>query len=177
MEPLTRPYTKALLKELQGPKTIWAYMLMMTEVPRPSHKLDGIRKRILEHVAVAMPQVHAKVDAAGNILLRKKATPGMEHLPGICIQGHLDMVPTKVDGLEFDFEKQAIEPKIQGDWLVCAWPFSCLLKHLQQTWPQRPFLGGYAPVCVRLCLQGASARVRFSAASGISMNPLSAPPQ
>ena len=125
MELLTRNCTKALLKELQGPEKIWAYMLMMTEVPRPSHKLDGIRKRILEHVAEAMPQVHAEVDAAGNVLLRKKAAPGMEHLPGICIQGHLDMVTTKVDGLEFDFEKQAIEPQIQGDWLVCAWPFSC----------------------------------------------------
>ena len=35
------------------------------------------------------------VDEAGNVIIRKPATPGMENRKGVILQAHMDMVPQK----------------------------------------------------------------------------------
>ena len=39
--------------------------------------------------------VEAFVDPAGNVLMRKPATPGYENRKGVILQAHMDMVPQK----------------------------------------------------------------------------------
>ena len=58
-----------------------------------------------------------KQDGANNVIIKKPASPGMENCPAVMIQGHLDMVPAKEDGKVFDFTKDPLELKLEGDWL------------------------------------------------------------
>ena len=56
-------------------------------------------------------------DEAGNIIIRKPATPGMENCKGVVLQGHCDMVPQKNPDVVHDFEKDPIETWIDGEWV------------------------------------------------------------
>ena len=56
-------------------------------------------------------------DETGNVLIRKPASKGMEDMATTVIQSHMDMVCEKVAGLNFDFEKDAIQTEIDGEWM------------------------------------------------------------
>ena len=56
-------------------------------------------------------------DEAGNILIRKPGTPGMEQAPAVVLQGHMDMVCVKDNGLDFDFAKDPLKLVFDGDSL------------------------------------------------------------
>ena len=62
-------------------------------------------------------KIAIKKDEAGNLLMSKPATPGMEDRPVVVLQSHMDMVCEKNREVEFDFEKDAIRTLIDGDWL------------------------------------------------------------
>lgn len=57
------------------------------------------------------------VDEAGNVIIRKPATPGMENRKGVILQAHMDMVPQKNNDVVHDFTKDPIETYIDGDWV------------------------------------------------------------
>lgn len=95
---------------------IWEYFIAMSKIPRCSGHLDGIRQH-LKQAASSIDNVEVFKDDIGNLLLRKPATAGYEHFDGICIQGHMDMVTTKVDDMEFDFMTESINLEFEGDWL------------------------------------------------------------
>ena len=98
-----------------SPKCIWKNFYDLTQCPRPSRKEEKIvefaynfgKKLGLETIK----------DEAGNVIIRKPATKGMEDRKGIILQGHLDMVPQKNSDVEFDFEKDPIKTRIEGDWV------------------------------------------------------------
>lgn len=56
-------------------------------------------------------------DEAGNVIIWKEATPGYEDHPTVMIQGHLDMVCVKDNGVEHDFEKDPLDLYIDGDFV------------------------------------------------------------
>jgi dipeptidase D len=51
------------------------------------------------------------------VFIRKPATPGYENRKGIILQSHLDMVPQKNNDKKHDFEKDPIEPFVEGEWV------------------------------------------------------------
>lgn len=57
------------------------------------------------------------VDRAGNVIIRKPATPGMENRKGVILQGHMDMVPQKNSDKQHDFNTDPIEALIDGEWV------------------------------------------------------------
>ncbi len=59
----------------------------------------------------------ARRDEAGNVIIRKPATPGMEGRKTIILQSHMDMVCEKNSDVDFDFEKDAIQTYIDGEWM------------------------------------------------------------
>ena len=61
--------------------------------------------------------VEAFQDPAGNIVMRKPATPGMENRKGVIMQAHMDMVPQKAPDSKHNFETDPIETIINGDWV------------------------------------------------------------
>ncbi|MCF0142779.1 MAG: beta-Ala-His dipeptidase [Parasporobacterium sp.] len=52
----------------------------------------------------------------GNLIISKAAAPGMENAPGVVLQGHLDMVAAKDEGVEHDFDTEGIDWYIEDDW-------------------------------------------------------------
>lgn len=56
-------------------------------------------------------------DINDNVLIRKPAAKGCEDKPGICLQGHLDMVAASDPGVIHDWENEGLELIREGDWL------------------------------------------------------------
>ncbi|MBR6182074.1 MAG: aminoacyl-histidine dipeptidase [Prevotella sp.] len=97
------------------PQCIWKNFHALTQVPRPSGHLEKIQQFLLDFAAKA--GVEAFKDPAGNIVMRKPATPGMEDRKGVILQAHMDMVPQKSPESKHDFVTDPIEPWIDGDWV------------------------------------------------------------
>ncbi len=98
-----------------SPVEIWRNFDKLTQVPRPSGHLEKIQAYLLDWAKKA--GVEAFQDAAGNIVMRKPATPGMENRKGVIMQAHMDMVPQKAPESNHDFENDPIETIIDGDWV------------------------------------------------------------
>ena len=49
--------------------------------------------------------------------MRKAATKGYESRPAVILQSHMDMVCEKNSSVEFDFENDPIQTKIDGEWV------------------------------------------------------------
>ena len=97
------------------PEIVWKFFHQITQVPRPSKK-EGKIIRYLESFA-AEYNVPIKKDHAGNILMTKPATPGMENKPTVVLQSHMDMVCEKNNETKHDFENDPIETVVDGNWL------------------------------------------------------------
>ena len=59
-------------------------------------------------------------DNLNNIIIKKSASKGYEDHPAVIIQGHLDMVCEKEPCLDFDFEKDGLKLKLEGDILSAS---------------------------------------------------------
>lgn len=102
------------IKDLQ-PKIVWDNFYGITRQPRPSKHEEKIRAYLLDWAA--QRGIEAFADETGNVIMRKPATPGMENLKGVIMQGHMDMVPQKNSDVKHDFEKDPIETWVDGEWL------------------------------------------------------------
>ena len=56
-------------------------------------------------------------DEAGNVIIKKPATAGMENRQVTVLQSHLDMVHQKNSDTVFDFDTQGIDMFVDGDWV------------------------------------------------------------
>lgn len=102
------------IKNLQ-PAAIWKNFYLLTQVPRPSGHLEKIQKFLLDWAQEK--GIKALKDEAGNILMYKAASPGMENCKTVTLQGHMDMVPQKTNDSNHNFETDPIETYIDGDWV------------------------------------------------------------
>jgi dipeptidase D len=101
--------------ETLAPAGIWKNFKSLTQIPRPSKK----ETRVVEFIKNfgEKLKLETRVDAVGNVIIRKPATPGMKNRKGVIFQSHLDMVPQKNNNKKHDFEKDPIVPYIDGEWV------------------------------------------------------------
>ena len=103
------------LNNLQ-PRLVWAHFATLCAIPRPSlHEAA-----LIEHL-ISWAQargIESVVDDAGNLILKKPASPGCEALPGVILQGHLDMVCQANTGTKHDFERDPINAVVRDGWVV-----------------------------------------------------------
>ena len=97
------------------PECIWRNFDALTQVPRPSGHLEKVQKFLLDFAASV--GVEAFQDPAGNVVMRKPATPGMENRKVVTMQAHMDMVPQKAPESTHNFETDPIETYIDGEWV------------------------------------------------------------
>ena len=97
------------------PAILFRYFEEICQVPRPSKKEEKIRAYLVNFAETR--GLEYKVDEAGNVLIVKPATPGKEHLKTVILQSHMDMVCEKNKDTEHDFEKDPIQPYVDGEWL------------------------------------------------------------
>ena len=98
-----------------NPQCIWKNFYALTQVPRPSGHLEKIQQFLLDFAKKA--EVEAFKDPAGNIVMRKPASAGMENRKGVILQAHMDMVPQKTPESQHNFVTDPIEPWIDGEWV------------------------------------------------------------
>jgi dipeptidase D len=105
---MTSPEIRAL-----EPALLWNCFADLNAVPRPS-------KREQRVVAFVRDFAHrygleSLLDSAGNVIIKKPATPDHQDHPPVILQAHLDMVHKAADGLPFDFDTQGIDMWVDGD--------------------------------------------------------------
>ena len=97
------------------PRLVWEQFDAITRVPRPSKKEEKIREYLVRFAADHGIECHT--DKIGNVVMRKPATPGYEQRSKVILQSHMDMVCEKNSGVEFDFSRDAIRTRIEGEWV------------------------------------------------------------
>jgi len=101
-----------------SPRELWQHFDRILATPRPSKSearlRDQIRELAREH------KLEIGIDTFGNAAVRLPATPGHEPAATVVLQSHLDMVGEKNAGVDFDFTKDAIVPRREGDWLYAT---------------------------------------------------------
>jgi len=105
------------MNEIQNlnPKCIWKNFYALTQVPRPSGHVEKVQQFLLDFAKEA--GVEAFKDPAGNIVMRKPASPGMENRKGVILQAHMDMVPERDTESTHNFETDPIRPWIDNGWV------------------------------------------------------------
>ncbi|MBP7486581.1 MAG: aminoacyl-histidine dipeptidase [Parabacteroides sp.] len=99
-----------------SPQHVWGYFHDLTQIPRPTGHMEAVTRYILAFGKES--GLETQQDKAGNIVIRKPATPGMEGCKTVIIQGHLDMVPQKNSTTVHNFETDPIDAYIDGDWVT-----------------------------------------------------------
>ena len=100
------------------PSCIWRNFDALTKVPRPSGHLKKVQQFLLDFAKRV--GVEAFIDEGNNIVMKKPATPGMEHRKVVLMQAHMDMVPQKSPESNHNFETDPIETYIDGEGWVRA---------------------------------------------------------
>ena len=98
------------------PARVFEQFAEINKIPRPSkHEekmIDYLKefaeKRNLEH----------EVDETGNVIIRKPATNGHENAPMVSLQSHMDMVCDKLVDVDINFQTDAIQTYVDGEWLT-----------------------------------------------------------
>lgn len=98
------------------PARVFEQFAEINKIPRPSkHEekmIDYLKefaeKRNLEH----------EVDETGNVIIRKPATKGHENAPMVSLQSHMDMVCDKLVDVDINFQTDAIQTYVDGEWLT-----------------------------------------------------------
>lgn len=101
--------------ESLNPQNVWKHFYALTQVPRPSGFLKPVQEFLINFGKSL--KLESFLDEAGNVIIRKPATPGMENRKGVILQAHMDMVPQKNNDKVHDFTKDPIETVIDGDWV------------------------------------------------------------
>lgn len=98
------------------PKGVWKNFYALTQIPRPSGHTEKVANFLIEFA-----QNHgaeAFMDEAGNVIMKKGATPGYEDRMTTVLQAHMDMVPQKTKGCNHNFEEDPLDVYIDGEWVT-----------------------------------------------------------
>lgn len=97
------------------PARVFEQFAEINKIPRPSKH----EEKMIEYLKKFGESRHLEtlVDETGNVLIRKPATPGYENKATVILQSHMDMVCDKLVDLDFDFNKDAIQTYVDGEWM------------------------------------------------------------
>ena len=102
-----------ILQNLE-PKAVFQYFEEISNIPRGS----GNEKGISDYLAQEGRRLGLEViqDETLNVIIKKEASEGYENSPAVILQGHMDMVCEKNNGVEHDFEKdRAVSAAVDND--------------------------------------------------------------
>lgn len=102
------------IRNLQ-PENVWNNFADLNAVPRPSKKEERVIA-FMEEFGKKL-ELETITDKAGNVVIKKPASPGMENRKTVVLQSHLDMVHQKNNDTDFDFSTEGIKMYVDGDWV------------------------------------------------------------
>jgi len=97
------------------PRSLWQSFVQLNAIPRASKKEERVIAFMLDF-GRALGLVTLE-DSAGNVVIKKPATAGMENRKTVVLQSHLDMVHQKNSDTVFDFDQDGIRMYTEGDWV------------------------------------------------------------
>ena len=97
------------------PSSVFKCFAQVNQIPRPSKKEEQMIDFLLDFGKKL--NLETRRDDAGNVIICKPATPGMEDRQTIVLQSHMDMVCEKNKDVDFDFTKDAIQTYVDGEWM------------------------------------------------------------
>lgn len=97
------------------PQEVWAYFNEILSIPRISKKEEEIIAYLVKFANDH--QLSHQRDQAGNLLIFKPATPGLENRKGMILQSHVDMVGEKHADVVHDFSKDPIQAYLEEGWV------------------------------------------------------------
>lgn len=95
-----------------APAKVWEYFYELTQIPRPTGHMEQVTKFVFDFGKSL--GLDTKMDEVGNVLITKPASAGMENVPTVILQSHVDMVPQKNADKVHDFLKDPIDAHIDG---------------------------------------------------------------
>ncbi|KGQ57155.1 aminoacyl-histidine dipeptidase [Gallibacterium anatis str. Avicor] len=98
-----------------SPNLVWQWFAKICSIPHPSHHEQALADFIIQWAK--QKQLWVEQDAAGNILIRKAATAGIEDHQPVALQAHLDMVPQANKNTAHNFLTDPIVPYVDGEWV------------------------------------------------------------
>lgn len=104
----------SILENLQ-PKRVFHYFEEICKIPHGS-----FNTRAISNYLVSFAKEHGLKyyqDFADNVIIYKPASPGYEDAPVTILQGHIDMVCEKSSDSLHDFEKDALQLQVNGDFV------------------------------------------------------------
>ncbi len=104
----------ALLENLE-PKKVFKYFEEIAAIPHGSSYTKRISDYLYNFAKVR--NLRAIQDEYNNVIIFCPATPGYEAAKTVIIQGHMDMVCEKEDGVDIDFKKDGLKLETSGDYV------------------------------------------------------------
>lgn len=96
-------------------KNTMDYFKEICAIPHGSYNIDKISDYLVEFAKEN--NLSYRQDELKNVIIKKEASKGYENLPGIILQGHMDMVAVKDEGVEIDMEKEGLNLCEEGGYL------------------------------------------------------------
>lgn len=104
-----------VLNDLQ-PQEFFKWFFEICKIPHGSYNEMQMTEFLIKFAKER--DIKYVVDKKGNVFMNIPASKGYEDQPAILFQAHTDMVCVKDESVEFDFEKDSIKLKIDGDKLT-----------------------------------------------------------
>lgn len=97
------------------PERVFYYFEELTKIPRESGNEKGVSDFLYKTgKELGLETIQ---EPSNNIIIRKPASKGYEDHEPVVIQGHMDMVAEKADGVEHDFLKDPIPLLVEDDFV------------------------------------------------------------
>lgn len=97
------------------PNAVFKYFEELTRIPRESDNEKAVSDYLVKFAKENGLEVIQ--EECLNIIIKKPATAGYEHLPAVILQGHMDMVCVKAEGSNHDFTKDPVPLVVDGDFI------------------------------------------------------------
>lgn len=101
--------------EKYQPKKVLHYFEQICRIPHPSYHCEAISNYLMDFAKAH--GLEAYQDQFYNVIIIKEASAGKEDLEPIMIQGHMDMVTVKDDGIRIDMQKEGLQLAVDGDYI------------------------------------------------------------
>lgn len=102
---------------IQGyhPESLFQYFEEISAIPRSSGKEQAISNYLIQFAK--FHQLDYDTDDLHNVVIKKPASEGFEHLPTVMLQGHQDMVCEKNADVTHNFDTDPIELIVKDGWV------------------------------------------------------------
>ena len=97
------------------PKGVFKFFEEICGIPHGSGNTAAMTDYLMKFAADR--GIEARRDEIGNVVMRKPATPGYEEVPGVIIQGHMDMVAVKTPNSTKDMATEGLDLVVDGDYI------------------------------------------------------------